>query len=412
MASLEQPKSIEEKQEFQTPFCNVTLKEFTEAHPEKREAMRTVLKDIDAQAMDNFEIFNSERFPGVSFSFSKLTVSSEIIERLAAQKNTGTPPDQKDENAEIEEGKEEGVGAKRHDYFLFTAFAPPPDGHALTVQDVAIDRYIRLIPRVANALKLGEKPPEVNVYLLGAPTGLGGSVTEEWIEEIKENGLEKYGEMYAEFVEQHEAEHAEPHVVLQGVSKGAIIAERTSKYLPEELQEKTQRLLDNPAGHHEQTPVIRWLKGAQVALGLAGEGVARMVFDDSMKSLMKQGGALTENLKKTKGIPDDEAVQTKLKQSAALAEGLALMKGSPLDTESTRSFIRRAIYDPLTISPTWLHEVWKKSSEGKKAQFFKKGRSVESSFKGHHMLFYNRYHRWSTILDFAQNSQRVNTPET
>ena len=170
-----------------------------------------MLREIDTQGVENFASFRSEKFPGVAFSYTKFTVTPELIQELSTQKvREGIPQEHRvksGENAmpEKTEGKEDRMEAKRHDYFLFTAFSPPPDGHAFTVQDVGIDRYIRLIPRVAAALSRGEAPPEVNVYLLGAPTGLGGSVTPEWVESIKKSGFERYGELYAEFVENHEA---------------------------------------------------------------------------------------------------------------------------------------------------------------------------------------------------------------
>src|SRR3989344_9241456 len=81
----ERSRSLEEAGEFRTPFCNVTLKEFVKSYPEQREALRTVLKEIDTQAIKNFGIFHSKESPDVSFSYSKLTVTPEIIRRLAAQ---------------------------------------------------------------------------------------------------------------------------------------------------------------------------------------------------------------------------------------------------------------------------------------------------------------------------------------
>ena len=191
--------------------------------------------------------------------------------------------------------------------------------------------------------------------------------------------------------------------MLQGVSKGAIIAEKTSKYLSKELQENTQRLLDNPVGDHEQSS-IRWLKGMELAAGFTAETLARMFLDDTAKALMKQSGAFVDYLSRVKAIEKDDGEQTKLKWRAAIAEVTTLIKGSSLDTEETRSFIRRAMYDPITFSPMRILEIRKKSREGKKVQFFQEGKSVEAPFKGHHMFFYNRYHRWSTILDFARKA--------
>jgi|SRR3989344_2195063 len=408
----ERSRSPEEVGEFRTPFCNVTLKEFVKSYPEQREALRTVLKEIDTQAIENFDVFHSKEFPDVSFSYSRLTVTPEIVKKLATQNSPDTVPAPTDaETDEKVEGKEEGLNAKRHDYFLFAALVLPPDGHAFTAQDLAIDRYIRLMSRVAAALSRGETPPEVNVYLLGAPTGLGGSVTPEWKKKLEENGFEEYGKLYAEFIKQHEpsdpAQGKEPHIVLQGASKGAIVAEKTSHYLPEKLLAHTQRLLDNPIGDHTDQPrVIRWLKGAQIAPGFAIEFMHHKS-SDIMKGLMAQGGVFIKYLSKEKGIPEDGKEQASLKRWTAAAEVLAFIKGTPLDTEKTRSFIRRGISDPVTYSSQREHEVREKIEGGTRIPFFQRGRSVEVPFKGRHMFIYDRYHRWSTILDFAKNWKNI-----
>lgn len=415
---LEKNKEVSEKSsDFHTPYFEVTLKEAGEALPEKKKELQTVLQEIDTQGLENFAVFQSKAFPGVAFSYTKLTVTPEIIRDLSTTSLSGeadpsirTPDDAaatiSEENTE---GVEEGKSARRHDYFLFTAFAPPPDGHALTVQDMAVDRYIRLLPRVANAMSRGEPIPEVNVYLLGAPTGFGGSVTPEWIENIKKEGPDGYGKLYAEFVALHEPKGTEeaPHIVFQGVSKGAVIAERASRCLPEELQEHTQRLLDNPAGHHGDKKLFRWVKGAQAAVGLGAETMARMLLDDTMKGLMEKGKTLIDRLSEKTGILKDNETQTKLKREAAIAEGIMLVKGSSLDTETTRSFIRRGIYDPLTFSLKNLMNIRREQRDGVPVPFFGKGKTTEVPFKGHHFFLYDRYHRWGTIFDFVKNTKNT-----
>lgn len=414
MAPLERPRSPERSDEFQTPYCNVTLKEFSEAHPENREALKTVLGVIDAEGMQSFDIFESKKFPGVKFSFTKHSITPGLIEKLSTQTQLNEPlrtgPSTPREPApeEKSEGQEEEMNSKKHHYYVFTGFAPPPDGNAFTAYDVAIDRYLRLIPRVAGAVSRGEKSPEVEMYVLGAPTGLGGSVTPEWVDMIKTHGFEKYGELYAEFIEEREKTakgQISPHIVLQGVSKGALVAEKTSASLPDHLQNHTQRLLDNPTGDHAKSPV-RWLKGAEVATGFIAESVTRTLFDETMKNLMRLGGKFTEHLSRVKSISKDDPEQGKLKWKAAQAEILTLIKGTSMDTENTRSFIRRAMYDPTTFNPMRLLEIWQKSQDGKAVQFYKEGASLEAPFKGHHMLFYNRFDRYNTILNFAKKAGR------
>ncbi len=148
-----------------------------------------------------------------------------------------------------------------------------------------------------------------------------------------------------------------------------------------------------------------WIQSQK--LNRMGEAISRMIFDDTMKNLMKLGGPFTERLQEEKNIPKDTDAEKKLKMKAALAEGIALLNGSPLDTEHTRSFIRRGIKDPLTFTPKRLFEVWKKG--GKKTgsfPMFQKGRSLEVPFKSPgHFFFYNRFDRWSKDLEYSESSE-------
>jgi hypothetical protein len=394
-----------ESKELHTPYYGVTLEAFSKEFPEQRAEMKTVLDEIDKQSIENFAAYKSEAMEGVSFSYTKLSITPEIMSRLSQKSDPAEhlgANNFSDEMAREEEANgEEETAAKRQDYFLFCAFGLPPDGTAFTAGDIAIDRFIRLMPRVARPMKKGEEIPEVNIYVLGAPTGFAGSVTQEWIDQVKENGLETHAKLYAEFIKKHEPEDdSNRHIVLQGVSKGAVVAEKTSKYLPEEVQKNTQRLLDNPAGDHKPG---QYIKGAEVLAGMVGETVARVLFDkDMMQPLMKVGGPFLDKLSEKTGIAKDDKEQSKLKLKAALAEALALIKGSPMDTESTRSFIRQGIGDPLSFSPKRLYEIWKKEDEGVGIPMFSKGKTLEVPFKGKHFFIYNRYNRWNKVLEYVE----------
>ncbi|OGG79753.1 hypothetical protein A3A39_04505 [Candidatus Kaiserbacteria bacterium RIFCSPLOWO2_01_FULL_54_13] len=412
--SLEHPKSAEKPGEFRTPFCNAIFKEFIAQYPEKTEAIKTIFKEIDAQAIDNLDVFRSTRFPGVSFSYSKLTVTPALIEKLGSLQFSETPTAAISETPEKTEGAEADPNAKRHDYFLFTAMNLPPGGHAFTAQDVAIDRFLRLIPLVAVPLARGEKPPQVNIYFLGDTTGLGGSVTPKWLIGTQLRGFNQDGELRAEFIKKVENAEPEtedkPHIVLQGVSKGAIIAEKTSRYLPQHLRKHTQRLLDNPAGDHGDEAILdRARKGLQVLAGYRRE-LAYHAGSNMMQNLSAEGGPFiryfSNYLATKKGVPEDNRSQRSLKWGVVLSEVGNLVKGTSLDTQEVRSFIRRGIDDPVTKSDARTREVQEKVARGIPHPFFQRGRSSEIPFKGRHFFIYHRYHRWSTILDFAQKAGR------
>lgn len=402
---------------FRAPYCNAIFEEFSKKVPEKKDALATVFGEFDKQAVGNFGSFESTIHTGVMFSFTKVSVTPELIKRLSdSSSGTSIVDNQSAANIEQpeEEGREEGVDASRQNYYLFTAFGVPPGSNAFTVSDIGLDRFIRLMPRVARAVRAGEVPPEINIYLLGSPYGFGGKVTQEWIDSLGKNGFAEEGRMYAEFIEKHEStgDRGKKHIVLQGKSKGAIIADETSKLLSPELQNITQRLLDSPAGHHNPNTIMRWFKGAQVAIGLSAETIFHLLSDDLLKSVAKQDAPFLAWLSKAAKIAEDDPVQKSLKKKAAFAEGWLTIKGSPLDTEKNRSFIRQGLLDPLTFSPKRWLLTWGKRLFNKNKYFFHdEGRALQASYNSGHFSLHKRFDRWKTILDFCQNPNKISKPD-
>lgn len=413
------------EQTLHSPYYTAILKEFGKKVPERREALKIVFGAFDSQMFANFDSYESEKYPGVAFSFSKVSVSPNLIRKLSAQtygivNTTEQLEALKEDESETEVGQEERTVAKRQDFFLFAAMGRPPGSNVFTVEDVALDRFVRLLPRVAWAIKNGETPPEINIYLLGSTYGFGGRVTPEWIRLLKDNGLEENGELYAEFIEQHEQISPEQlkntHIVLQGNSKGAIIADITSRHLRQDLQGITQRLLDTPVGHHNPESKLRWIKGSQVVVGLAAEILFSMFFDSVMKSVIRQDKEFLDKLSKAANVPADDEEQKKLKNGAAFTEGWLMVRGTPLDTEDTRSFIREAIYDPLSTGPQRISEIWLKRFgpkrifnffQGKKdigLISFSNGRSLKTPFSATHFNLHKRFGRWGKILDYCQGA--------
>lgn len=338
------------------PYSEVYEAEFLERYPEEKASVDIIFRELDEQIVDTYESYHSETFPGVSFSHIKLNVTPELIKKLRSTNPDAIPLP---ETTKPQQSKDQK-------WFLFTAFSPPPDGDALTVGDLGTDRFMRFLPMVARAMEAGETPPSVEIHLLGTPTGYAGSVTPEWVEDIKKDGFNTYGTLYAEYVQSNLPDNPEQldktRVVLQGVSKGAIVADNTYKNLPDHIKPHTQELLDNPAGNHKARPIVKYLSGLKVLNGLVGETIVRMVGDSTMKELMKKGKTYHEALFQRKGLTmEDTPEQTKLKRSAILQEGLKLLSGSPLDTENNRSFIRRAVFDPLTFNPLRLFNLWRES---------------------------------------------------
>ncbi len=401
------PKQSPEKEEsgkedvIRTPFHTATLQAFAKELPEKATELEAVLTEIDRQAVENFSVYESEAIPGVSFSYSKLAITPEIVQRFATTfKNTSASSETVEE--QLPEDTDKQSDAKQQDYFLFTGFNPPPGGNAFTVQDVAIDRFIRLLPQVANSMRTGVTPPNITIYMLGGPTGLGGTVTTGWLNAARKDSIDADATLYAEFIERHAHGGDNASILLQGVSRGALVAQKTSSKLPNELQKISQRLLDNPAGEHERGSVFS-KKGRQVAAGFLEE-LQYQGQGDIMKTLSKEDAKFREALVRRKGLKPEGAVQKVLKLGTVAAEAFELIRGTSLDTEKNRSYIRRGLYDPTTFSKERLEEVNGKEFDAINAHIFKRGAAVEAPFKGRHFFMYDRYKHWEKVLDFVKKT--------
>ena len=464
--------------EFRTPYCQVT---FTEARraiegdkvtikpsdqkkplrvvseqekPEIIDGLRVALSEIDKQMIENFGVFESTVHPGVCFSYSKLSITQEVVKKIAETTSTEEIIGKKASRQE-EEHKDSKQMRKNQVYFLFTAFGPPPEASAFTVQDVGIDRFMREIPLVARAMKDGEPPPKIDIYLLGYPTGFGGQVTKEYIEALKKDGLSANGPMYAEFAQhmlpQGLAEDSklqeQTHIVLQGISMGAGHADQTLKNLPEGIQKITHGLMDVPAGVHTNP-----LRGVQVALGMAVETGGRSLFDPMMKGLMKRGGSFIAYMSQRTGIGADSKEQARLKSEAIFrVTGLKILQGLPLQTEYTQDknnkphhtkyFLRTGIKDPLTTGLGRLrmvadkigklvktHAVLRREKEPEryvgqeplpekykafdvKTAFFQKKDSLEVPINKTHFFMNKNYDRYAQVIYNCQNLFRSSAPQ-
>ncbi|MBI4136772.1 hypothetical protein HY469_01805 [Candidatus Roizmanbacteria bacterium] len=380
-----------------------------------------VLEAIDRQMIENYSRQESLVFPGVTFPMSRVVVIPSMVRGLSSAEPV-KPAEQS--SVELAEPIEEETDSKRIDYFLFPAYAPPPDGGPFYVQDLGIDRVIRELPKVARALQAGEAPPEITVYFMGSPTALGGQVTEEWISEVNKNGMDTYGRLYAEYinslkarytVEESEAEavqqrfkskekrHGNDRIVLWGVSKGAIVADKTSDHLDPKLQRITQRLLDNPSGDHKPGETG---KALQSAAGLVGETVGRLLVDPMMQGLMKRNPSFGKYIQNKKNIQPDSNEQTKLKMQALLAESKTLFSGQPLDSEK-RSFERQGLQDPLSANLEDLRTTSDNTPDAR-TLLSTEGNILKSKFKGHHFFYLDRYKRWVKILEFCKKTSKDN----
>lgn len=424
-ASVNKPPSIE----LVSPYC-IAMKEkgADKIDPANKEAFDLILQEIDSQSLENFNTFEPEGFPGTKLSYSRLEVTPDLVDRLGGKSEEisgNTTDDALDEESEIE--------SKPKAAFLFTAIGQPPDGNAFMVQDMAIDRFTRYLPTVARAIREGHIPPKMEIYMMGSGTGEGESVTEEFVENMKKKGFDSYGGIYAKFIEEEMAKKdPATRILLQGVSMGTVTASSAYGHLSPEIQEKAQRLLDNPAGTHE--PGIKGIfKGAQAAIGVAVEGFARSKFDSVGKTLNRKKPNLSNALE-SKNQADHDLLDLESDNPREILEQLAeghdeslqddknkkqlfralagrLLKGAGLDTDK-RGFIRQGLYDPLTTSPKKIYENYRRRSSdvtsyGGKAinlavPMKDRGRILTAPMDRSHIFIYENFKRWNQIINYCK----------
>lgn len=395
-------KEIAQSRDLPVPYVAIIRPEAKSKIREHDKSLDIVFDEINKQAIENFTVNNSERFPGVSFSSIKLSVTPDLIKKINHRISASEeiPQDEK---------------PRHFVYFIQPAFGRSPSGNAFSALDIGIDRFIREMPKITGALKEGGNPPTVDIFIVGSPASFGGRITPEWLEKIKQEGFEPHGKLYAEFIEKNlpkdPEELARTAIVLQGASRGVITASKTSKNLPGNIREKTQRLYDIPAGTHDRKLLHQIAKGANTALGFTAEMAVRLVSDPTTWKFMATEGKFYKDMGKKKNIPEDDKEQKELKGKAFLAEAFALLKGNPLD-KSERAFVKTPEFDPVNFNLENLRRIllndlrlfWRK-------KFLATARGEENkvsvfpiSRKAHFFTHKKSFKRWGKIMEYTENS--------
>ena len=315
---------------------------------EKREKLRGWLDAIDNEVVDNFGIFESKDDPGVRFPYTKVLVrkvASDVQNRPA--------------NPETEKFPSKTV-------VLFTPFTPPPGGGPDDIMNTIYDRVLTALPNITE--RESHHAKNITVYGLGLPTSKWGSISEEWLSDLKKNGFSKYGKLYAEFLKtvfgyDSEEPQQKNNVLFFAGSMGTILASETAKQLPK-VWNDLRLLLNNPTGVHNPTgktvklPFVGRIplsaKGTQVVAGFGAEAGIRMLTDNIVKAAMSGAKSAREELggilQKRGIVPYESEEQNRLKKDANGTAIKLLMKDNPLDTDNFRSYIEQGAFDPATTN--------------------------------------------------------------
>lgn len=380
------------KPELTAPYVVAMKEEALKKAPGHERSFGIVFDEINRQAIDTFGAYQSEAFKGVSFSMMKLTVTPEMVASLG-------------QDLKVNHDAPKGEGPQNYTYFIEPAFGAGAVGNAFSALDMGIDRYMRELPKVARALKHGEKPPKIDIYVLGSPISLGGKVTEEWVRKVNEEGFNVHGELYADFVQNHLPSNLEgTRVIIQGPSRGAITAERTFHSLPEDIKDHAQGLYDVPAGYHTPIVPVQVLKSINMAVGMGTEFGVRVALDETSRVLTKLEPNFFKDIAKVKNLPEDDKEQKSLKTKALLGELKALGHGTPPDPFE-RGYYRAPDLDSVNIKPEGL--IWRAVGvlTGRRRFIRDHGNKmfVSTSRKAHNFPWKKGFHRWEQIMEYCES---------
>ncbi len=348
---------VASRQTLEVPYVRIIRDIVHEKIPDHRQSFDITLDAINNQLMgDGLSVWNSREQPGVGFLSAHLAVTPDLIRRLATK--SPPPPEFSDVSAAedlqkmlAKRRKRKAPNIDHYVYLMEPYFGLGDDGSAISATDIAIASFISQMPKVAAALRSGTKPPTVDIYVVGSPTALGGQVTPDFVDGVRRNGFAQHGRIYAEFLYDHlpEGELDSTRIIIHGGSKGSITSDKTFKYLPVGIQERTQLLYDTPAGTHGKGVLERTLRTYNMGVGMAAEVAVRQ-FAGSVKNGAFAGQKeFYRQIARLKGIPEDTQEQGGLKRALFKQEIWTLAKGTPLD-RNQRSFSRISTPDPVNIN--------------------------------------------------------------
>lgn len=411
-------QEMENNSPIVTPYHEIATKQFKKAaetlqganaeldSKKLTEAFDQLMTHIDQQLIQNFSQYESESNPTITFT--KVVLDQALLEKwlgrtFSDNSSTAQVGDPNDEN--------QTSSGSRDIALLFTAFGLPPDGHAFTVQDVAIDRIMTHFRKCITAFKEHRKIPELTLVLVGSPYGFGGKVDKEWIAKLNGKGMSAYSEVYSPLIETLLKDHdpKKDKVLLQGVSKGSVVADQIARDLPDDWKAEAKLLYDVPAGHHSLDNLVGRLQALWLPIGFGLETVLSLISDPIMQSIVTLNPSFLKSLTQLKNISEDSKDQKILKFRAAYTEGKALLKGNPLQKE-VRTYLRSGILDPLSPKPfmkirqsinNFISRFKSKDQSAKQAKNQSDIDPLQSYFMGRHFFYCFRAKKWvKTINSF------------
>lgn len=329
---LEQPK-------LEAPYVTAVKARVGElVWPEQSQEFNSFFDLINQELMGQGEgkglfVWESKKYSGVKFLAGHIHIDEDWVKRLS-----------KSEIKDLPIKKRRRI--KSYARFIQPALGGGKDGSGLSALDMAFSPALDITHTIATAIKNGEEPPTGDIYLLGSPTAIGGKTTLMFnvrinASRLQDLGFDPYGEIYAEFMQDHLPKNVEElqstKVVLEGISKGAITADKTANHLIDEVKKRTQVLLDNPAGIHGNSLPTKIGRGANMLLFLVEAGVREKITRNiTGRTLSKTQPQFYRDITQKLNLEEDSEEQKKLKGELAKFEYLTLWHGNPINKKEKK----------------------------------------------------------------------------
>jgi hypothetical protein len=365
-----------------------------EIYPRHSAAVEKILQNLDGQGVANYDFYYPENFPGVRIPYTRVSVNE------TAQSIVGFP--------------DRRLSGERIVLALFQPWCLPPAGHPFDLWGEIYHRSFQTLIRTTP--RNDAQVPQYDIYSIGLPHSFSGTVTEDWLEGLRKQGFSQYGQTYAQLLRENvlNTAHNVSTITLEGLSMGAVLADKTAVALPELADEDRLKLFFYiPTGFH--SPIQRLYKSVQLPLGFFGEVGFRRSLDKNFKVETDAEnnflGAMRVELEK-KGMTFDEE-SSALKTEAGKIDGINLLKGTQLESVVPITTVRGA-FDPVNSNPVLaageLLRVairgrnGENESIGSKLRIIHRGNQTEFIVHGSHYINYNeaRVKSWMRALSTLQ----------
>lgn len=331
-------KSVRERLVFPhvEPILSALEKE-SEAEGERfdAEGVKDILYGFIEQRIEKSGVYVSEKHKA-AFPWG-MTDTAELAKKLYA-KYAG-------ENAI--QGLKSNDGKKKKE-FVFTSLQTIQSGSQFAFMEEALHQAVKALPGAFVKLKKGEEPDSSEVYTLGSPTNELGTMSEEFLAEIK-NGKEfdGFGALYSECIESFLSkteQNDSTTISLYGQSMGASFAASTADQLLKDNavtqsreEGRDRRLpflqirLDMPVG---SSAVPEKRKKWQIPVGFAIDTAYTMATDPYIRGAMMHDREFLSSAQEIfaeRGIvPQLSDEQIRLKKSGIKEMINGLRKGTPI----------------------------------------------------------------------------------